>query len=56
MTPTPLPEQGGDTTISDREAWLRIFEAIISKVKSIDYATASTNDVFDAMKKKLEQL
>ncbi len=43
----------GDAPISDKEAWLRIFEAIRATVHATNTAIINTNDVFDAMKTKL---
>ena len=44
----------GDAPISDKEAWLRIFEATRATVHLTKIAVINTNDVFDAMKNKLE--
>ena len=43
----------GDAPISDKEAWLRIFEATRATVHLTKIAIINTNDVFDAMKNKL---
>lgn len=45
----------GDAPISDKEAWLRIFEAIKATVHTTNTAIINTNDAFDAMKNKLEE-
>lgn len=45
----------GDAPISDKEAWLRIFEAIRATVHATNIAIINTNDAFDAMKNKLEE-
>ena len=44
----------GDAPISDKEAWLRIFEATRAAVHATNIAIINTNDAFDAMKNKLE--
>lgn len=54
MTNQASEVREGDALISDKEAWLRIFEAIRPTVNSTSFATDNTNDAFDAMKKKLE--
>lgn len=46
------PDDG--TPISDKEAWLRIFEVIRPTIQSTELAIGSTNRAFDAMKNKLE--
>ena len=43
----------GDAPISDKEAWLRIFEATRATVHLTNIAIINTNDAFDAMKNKL---
>lgn len=50
---TALPEQEGETPISDREAWLRLYEAIRPNTNG-EYSIICTNEAFDAMKRKLE--
>ena len=47
-------EREGDAPISDKEAWLRIFEATRAAVHATNIAIINTNDAFDAMKNKLE--